>query len=398
MLDKYDVIIIGGGVASVFAALAKRNHLRVLIIEKNDQLLKKFMITGKGKSNIANTNNLDIFLKNLIDNNKFLIPALYHYNGETICQWLDTNKIKYFEKEPHRIHLLDTNISFRRKIIKLLNKQDVHILYNEAVTNIEKNNDNFKIFTNNHSFLAKNVIIATGGKSFATTGSSGDGYLFAQKFNLKVNPLYPIGVGINTNYFSKELQGVSVNNVKAFVFVEQKSIYNEVGPIMFTHYGLGGPLIKRISGYISKALLDKKQVTIKLEFYSRNDVLYEIKSNSTLKNCFRELNEKIKKELLNKWWKIDLKNISKKEINQIIDIMSNLFIKINSTQSIDFATNTGGGIDLNEINPNSYETKKVKGLYFIGEVLDLNPRTNGYNITTAFATANKCMEYINKHI
>lgn len=397
-MQKFDLIIIGAGVSGCFCAINKKDNIKTLLIDSNDCILKKFMITGKGKSNIANTSKIEIFIKNIIDSNKFIYPSLIRHNGNNIIEFLDEIGIKYYEKEPNRFHLQESNNNFRKKIIDILNKKEINITLNEQVIDVIKKDDHFVIETKNKKkFISNKLVIATGGKSFSKLGCKGFGYDIGKKFNHKIEQLYPIGVGLHINDEKmKVLQGISFDNVKATVFWENKVKYSEVGSIMFSHYGLGGPLIRRISGYVTKYLQNHNSCKIKICYIDKKIVEDEINNNKQLNACFRNYNKSVIKFLLRDFKNHnDLCNLKKEIKNQIINAITNVEYEINSFEPIEQAINTGGGINLKNIDPNTMESKLVNGLYFIGEVLDINPRTNGYNITVCYSTANSCIDDIN---
>ncbi len=180
--------------------------------------------------------------------------------------------MKYYYKQPFRVHLEDTNISLRRKILNEMTNKGIELLLNTRVMDIDKIDDTFTLKTNQGMFQCKHLIIATGGMSYKELGSRGDGYNFAKSFKINVTPLYPIGVGLHTHAFDKKLQGISLDDVKATVFIDNKEVYSETGPFMFTHYGIGGPVIRRVSGYISKALMNKQKCVLSLSFIKENEV------------------------------------------------------------------------------------------------------------------------------
>lgn len=280
-MKKFKIAIIGAGVSGIFAAISKNNIFKTILIDQNEVILKKFMVSGKGKSNITNTAPPDIFIKNLIDSNKFLYPAIQKYNSNDILSILDNLKINYYYKEPTRVHLSDTNISFRKKILNVINNNhNIKLSLNTHVSSIKKENDGFIIKTNNGIFQSEFLIIATGGLSYKILGANDSGYRFAKSFGINVTDLYPIGVGLHTDSFDKkELQGISLDNVIAKVKIENKIVYEESGSLMFTHYGVGGPVIRRVSGYFSKNLIQNKKCKLILVFNNKNDVEYELKNN-----------------------------------------------------------------------------------------------------------------------
>ncbi len=176
-----------------------------------------------------------------------------------------------------------------------IENKGIELLLNTKVVDIDKVEDNFVLRTNQGIFQCKDLIIATGGKSYQELGSRGDGYHFAKSFKINVTPLYPIGVGLHTNAFDKKLQGVSLDDVKATVYIDNKEVYSEVGAFMFTHYGIGGPVIRRVSGYITKALMNHQKCVLSLSFIKENEVLDGLNNKHYLKECFKNLNEEFKK-------------------------------------------------------------------------------------------------------
>ncbi len=396
----YDLLIIGAGVSCCFGLLHLKSNINTLVLEKNNEILKKFMITGKGKSNIANNSDVNIFLSNLIESNKFLYPCLTKYNGNNILKILDKYKLSYYEKEPHRYHLNDSNSKFRNIILNHINEnQNINLKLNTNVIDIEKKNDVFHVITTSEKFLSKNVIVATGGLSFKNLGASDFAYKIAKKFNHQLSKIYPIGVGLYLDELKiKQLQGISLDNVNIKVYWDKRIKYQETGPLMFTHYGIGGPVVRRVSGYVSKYLLDHHECIIEICFINQDIVEKELSKYKNLNQCFKNYNKTVINYLLNKYGNLDLNNISKKTKQEIINCLSNHQYVIKQTDTIDVAINTGGGIDLKKINPNNLESKIIKNLFFVGEALDLNPRTNGYNITTCFTTVMNCIDYLNKQL
>ncbi len=397
-MEKFDLIIVGGGVSGMFAACSEFNHYKTLVIDKNKAILKKFIMTGKGKSNITNTSDTKVFIDNLIDANKFIYPALNKYNSHGIIQLLDNLNIKYHEKTPHRIHLIDANEVFRDKLINYISShKNVQYRLNDEVIQIIKSNNQYYVKTKTSEFMTEHLIIATGGMSFPKTGSNGFGYKIAKQFGHNICDLYPIGVGFYVNNLDYAiLNGQSLDNVCAKVYWDNKLKYSEVGPLMFTLNGIGGPVIRRVSGYATKYLQNHEACKVEISLIDESQVMQELNSKKWLKDCFKELSHKVIDYFIGDYYKQynDLNNMPKQIKKEICDRLSHWTIDVSKTDEIELAINTGGGVDLKQINPNTYESNLVPGLYFIGEVLDVNPRTNGFNITVCYATANKCMEHI----
>lgn len=283
---------------------------------------------------------------------------------------------------------------------KLLEKDNVELLYDTNVFNVDKQNDLFLVSTSNEEYKSKKLIIATGGLSYPKTGSNGDGYKIAKKFNHTIKTQFAIGVGIKlTNNQFKELQGLSIN-VSVTILINNKVVIKESGPMMFSHFGLGGPIIRRVSGYISLGLKDNLPTEIKIEFLSLPEIEAEF-MQMNIKNSFLQINQKLKNILLdeiNIKKDLDLNNMNKIQKEEIKKQFNSYSIKNIELLDISQAIATGGGVHTKEINPNSFESLIVPNLFFIGEVLDVNAKTNGFNLTVAFASANKCIKYIQSNL
>lgn len=398
-MNKYDLIIIGAGVSGTFAAINANNKIKTLLIDSNSDILEKFMITGKGKSNITNTLPIKEFLNNLIDSNKFLYPSLNKYNSNNLINFLDDIKIKYHEKSKNRIHLLDDNSIYRNKIKSILNSnKNLKIKLNTKVIDVIESENSYKVkILDNNIYHAENIIFATGGLSYKNFGCDGSGYKILSDLGHEIKKQYPIGVGFITKKSFKELQGISIKNVEVAVIKDNKKIYSEIGSLIFTHFGIGGPVIRRVSGYVGKLLSEDKMPKIMIKWLNHDDVVNELNSKNELNQCFKSLNKKVRNFLLNDFdFESDLGNMKLKDKEKIINIMTNYNLEIKQTQSIDIAINTGGGVSLKDVNPNTFESYKKKNVYIVGEMLDLNPRTNGFNITVCYSSALTAINSINK--
>lgn len=405
-IKVYDVIIIGAGFSGCITAKYLDNNLSVMMVDQNNLILKKFLMTGKGYSNITNTLGINDFLNNIIDNNKFLYSSLSKYNSKNILEMCDDMKIRYFEKTPNRIHLLDSNEKFKEIFLnELIAKPNLDLKFNIKITSITHNIDHFVVTNRNiETYYAKNVVIATGGMSFGKfTGSDGYGYVLAQQFKHTIKPIYPIGVGIDVNDQQLlNLQASTMSNVCVTVYDQNnKPFHTETSELIFTHYGLGGPVIRRVSGYVSKQLIKYSNVKIIICFFDQKVILEELKKYRYLNQCFRMANKKVMAYLFDKI-KININsetsNLTKQQVNSIIDGLSKFELNIKKTRSIAEATNTGGGINLKEINPSTFMSKLQPNLYFIGEVIDLNPRTNGFNLTACYCSARVVADQLNDNI
>ncbi len=394
----WDLIIIGAGVSGTFAALNIKSNIKVLIIDRNNDILSKFMITGKGKSNI--TNNLDVknFLKNIIDSNKFMYPSLTRHNSDGILSLLDQLNINYHEKTKNRFHLIDENKHFREIIKeKLKKKTNIKMLFNTSVIEVDKIDDVFYIKTIDNEFKAKMLILATGGMSYKKLGCDYKGYEISNSLGHEIKQLYPIGVGfiVKNNPF-KDLQGISLKEVSISIFSNKKLIYSETGSLMFTHYGIGGPVVRRVSGYLSKLMINNQPFNVKIAWCDKSEVESDIKNMTKLSECFNSLNKKVKEMILKDYnIKTNISNLNHKSIEHIKNLLLNYYLDVDSTENLEYAINTGGGVSTKQINPNTFESRIVDNLYIIGELLDVNPRTNGFNITICYSSAMSASDDIN---
>ncbi|MGL4948386.1 MAG: aminoacetone oxidase family FAD-binding enzyme [Mycoplasma sp.] len=398
----HDVIIIGGGYSGSVLTYYLDENLSILMLENNKSILKKFLLTGKGYSNITNTLPNKEFLENVIGNKKFLYPTITKYNSTNILEWCDSLKIKYFEKTNNRIHLIDSNEKFRTILCeKLESKKNLEMKFNVNVSDIRKEGDHYQVFdSNGNTYYAKKVVMASGGLSFIKSDIFGSGYKIASKLNHRIEKTYPIGVGIvmNEDIFYG-LQGTSVTDTTIKVLDNNnKVITQETGNLMVTHFGIGGPVVRRISGFISKYLLENKSVKINISFMEPERINAELNAKSRFFDCFRNFSKKMLFNIFEKHnlnHDLDLGNLSNKQRSDIIDCLTNNTFTINKTDKIQVAISTGGGVSLKEINPNSFESKNYRDLYFIGEILDLNLKSNGFNLTMCYATARMCADNIN---
>ncbi|MGL4950939.1 MAG: aminoacetone oxidase family FAD-binding enzyme, partial [Mycoplasma sp.] len=321
-----------------------------------------------------------------------------------ILSWCDELNIKYEEKTKHRIHLIDSNEKFRTYLLNEFEKfPNLEFKFETNVKQVSYENEIYSIKDKSGQiYKSKKLVFATGGLSYIRDEIFGSGYKLASSFNHTIANTYPIGVGlILKSEWLDIMQGVSASDVKVSVYDRNENlIVEEKGNLMFTHFGLGGPVIRRVSGLISKHLMNNQSVKINLSFMEENEILKELSRNKRFFHCFKDVSKKLLFELFDKEdmnHDIDLGNISKVQKSLIIKCLTNNEFIINNTQQIQLAINTGGGIKLNEITPNSFESKNYKGLYFIGEILDVNPKSNGFNLTSYYMMARCCADHINNN-
>ncbi len=409
------VVVIGGGPAGMMAAIiASKNNNNVVLIEKMKLLGRKLLITGKGRCNITSSLPIEDFIKNTPGNGKFLYSCYQSFTNKDIIKFLKEEGLEVKEERGNRIFpITDHSQDVLDCFIKALNKNNVEIHYNEKVEEIlYKENKEGKVVTGvkteKQEILADKVILATGGKSYPLTGSTGDGYWLAQKLGHTVTTIKPslVPLEIYEKNICKELQGLSLRNVSIKIIdtEKNKTIFEEFGEMLFTHFGVSGPIILTASAHLVryKNIEEKyKKGKIKLEIDFK-PALSEQKLEARVLRDFDELKNKQYKNGLDKLLpqklipviidisKIEptkkVNEITKEERRELVHLLKNFTLKIKSSRPIEEAIITSGGINIKEINPKTMESKLVKNLYFAGEIIDVDSYTGGFNLQIAYST------------
>ena len=410
------VIVIGGGPAGMMAAITSaENGNEVILIEKMPSLGRKLCITGKGRCNITSSLEMEDFIKNTPGNGMFLYSAFNNYTNQDIISFLANQGLKVKEERGNRIFpVTDTARDVLNCFIKRLNELNVKIMLNTKVTEIitENTDTNSKkvvgVKTENEVIKAGKVILATGGKSYPTTGSTGDGYSFAKALGHTIKDVKPSLVPLESydKECVKELQGLSLKNVEINIIdeIKGKTIYNDFGEMLFTHFGVSGPTILSGSAHLVRyknidGLLKDKKIALTIDF---KPALTEEKLDSRILRDFEELKNKQFKNSLDKLLPKKLipviiqrtginenkkvNEITKEERRKIIKELKSFKIYIKGFRPIEEAIITSGGINIEEINPKTMESKIVNGLYFAGEVIDVDSYTGGFNLQIAYST------------
>lgn len=412
------VVIIGGGPAGMTAALSSRkNKDEVILLEKNSKLGRKLLITGKGRCNITSSLNMDEFIANVPGNGKFLYSAFQNFTNLDIINFLKQYGVSVKEERGHRIFpTSDKSLDVLNAFEKALKNNQVKIKFNCRVTKIVEENNKVKsvVYIDENgqtkTLLADKVILATGGKSYPQTGSTGDGYDIALKLGHTITQIKPSLVPLTTKETSleicKSLQGLSLKNV-AIKFIDEeknKVIYKDFGEMLFTHFGVSGPTILSASAHLLRykninELLKNNKIKLNIDL---KPALDQEKLNLRIQRDFeKEKNKEFKNSLNNllpqKMIPIVV-NISKinpeKQVNQVtkeerlqlISILKNFTITISGFRPIEEAIITAGGINIKEINPKTMESKLVQGLFFAGEIIDVDAYTGGFNLQIAYST------------
>ena len=409
------VIVIGGGPAGMMSAItAKENNNEVLIIEKNNQLGKKLLITGKGRCNITSSLEMDEFIKNTPGNGMFLYSAYKKYTNKDIINFLRKQGLEVKEERGNRIFpVTDKSVDVLKCFTKKIKELNIEIKYNTKATeilieNIDGINKIVGIRTDKEILKSDNVILAVGGKSYPLTGSTGDGYMLAEKLGhniVKIKPsLVPLE-GYNKNE-CKELQGLSLRNVgiKLKDIEKNKNIYEDFGEMLFTHFGVSGPTILSSSAHLVRyknidKLFNERKIVLEIDL---KPALDSKKLNDRILRDFEEFKNKQFKNSLDKLFPQKLipiiikrtqinpnkkvNEITKNEREKLIKTIKSFNVEIKGFRPIEEAIITSGGINTKEINPKTMESKKVKGLYFAGEIIDVDAYTGGFNLQIAYST------------
>lgn len=398
------VIIVGGGAAGMMAAIfAARNGNHVSIYEKNEKLGKKLFITGKGRCNITNAGDMETLFDSVMSNRKFLYSGFYSFSNEDVIRFFEQLGCKTKIERGNRVFPVSDKSS---DVIGAM-KQELHRLKVEVNLNcpvedlwIEQGIVKGIFIAGKTPVIADKVIIATGGLSYPTTGSTGDGYKLAEVLGHSIIKLFPSLVPLETReMYAKELQGVSLKNVKVTIHSNNKEIYSEFGEMLFTHYGVSGPVILSASPYIIPYLSKKELIlSINLKPALTEEQLdtrvlrdFEDVKNKQFKNSLDHLLPKKMIPVIISLSGIDsekkVHDITKEERKKLVYLLQHLEFHIKGTRDYNEAIITKGGVDVKEINPATMESKLVSGIYFIGEVLDLDALTGGFNLQIAWSTA-----------
>lgn len=401
------IAVIGGGAAGMMAAIvAARNGHKVHLYEKNEKLGKKLYITGKGRCNITNAADMDCLFANVMSNRKFLYSAFYGFDNMQTIQFFEELGVKTKVERGERVFpASDKSSDVINGMLRELKRLGVRIFYNSEVVDVEVEDDHvIGIHVSNDnktSYVPVGaVIVATGGLSYPSTGSTGDGYRFAKKMGHTVTKLTQSLVPFQTKEsYVTEMQGLSLRNVSLKLFAGKKKIFEDFGEMLFTHFGVSGPLVLSASSYVSnymdkqeiKMVLDLKPALTKEQLDARIIRDFSQMQNKQFKNGFDKLLPKKMIPVIIRLSEIDpnkpIHSVTKEERQRMISLLKEMELHVERLRGYNEAIITKGGISVKEINPGTMESNLVKGVYFVGEVLDLDALTGGYNLQIAWSTA-----------
>lgn len=399
------VVIIGGGAAGLMAAvIAGREGAQVTLLEKMNYLGKKMGITGKGRCNVTNAAPMSEFIKNTPGNGKFLYGAYERFSNQDLLQLLNEAGLETKVERGGRVFpASDSALDVRNTFMKLLKSYGVDVHLEEGAQEIIVEDGKVAaVKTKNETYPADAVLIATGGKSYPATGSTGDGYNLANKLGHKVTDIRPSLVPIVTEeVWVKDLMGLSLRNVELSVVAKNKVQAKMFGEMMFTHFGITGPIVLSLSHTVGKLMRKKNIETIGLDINlkpalsvekldKRIQKDFELYSKKQLINGLKDLLPQRLIPLVIQLAGLDphkpINQISKAERDSLVYIIQHLPLTVKGLRPVEEAIVTAGGLSLKEFNPKTMESKLVPGLYGAGEVLDIDAFTGGYNLQAAFST------------
>ena len=392
------VIVVGGGPAGIMAALTASKTNEVILVERNNEIGKKLRLTGGGRCNITNNRSIDEFFDKVVTNKKFLYSAFYTFSNDSLLEYLKENDFEYkieYDNDNKVYTKSDKADDIIRLFIDNLEKSNVKVMYDTKVEDliVEDNIIRGIVTSNGNKILGDKVIISTGGKSVPATGSDGSMYDILSKYGHKIDPLYPALVPLVIKEgFVKNLQGVSMKNVVLGAKVKKKK-YEIVGDMIFTHFGISGPGVLKLSSYINRAL-ENGEVEVTLDFVqdkSKDEISKLIKENTNktvLNNLKGLLPGNFLKEIVGLLNLTETKpsELKKEDEIKLVNYIKEMKLTAIETLSIKAAMVTSGGVAVKEINASTMESKLIKNLYFAGEIINVDAETGGYNLQIAFST------------
>ena len=390
------IAIVGAGAAGLMeAGLLAEKGFDVTVFDKNEKAGKKLFITGKGRCNLTNLCPPEEFLTNVVRGEKFLRSAIYGFSSFDCVNFFENLGLKTKLERGNRVFPESDKASDVVKVLKEKHCKNVKFLFDHEVLAIKKA-EQFEVICKSEKFLFDKIVIATGGKSYSATGSTGDGFKFAKAFGHSIEPIVPALCPIKlSDDFVKKLQGVSLKNVQLNILADGKKL-SFFGEMLFTDQGISGPIVLTASSFINRS----KNVSISLDFKpalseKQLDLRllrdFEANKNKELKSVLKGLLPKAVAECFAKAIDLDenkkIHDITKEERTILLNGLKNFKLTFEGLYNLNAGIITSGGVNLKEVNPKTMESKLVSGLYFVGEVLDVDALTGGFNLQIAWATA-----------
>ncbi len=398
---NFDIVVIGGGAAGMFAAItAAENGASVAVAEPNEKVGRKLAITGKGRCNVTNNSDNDTIMKNIPRNPRFMYSALSAFSAADTMAFFENEGVPLKTERGNRVFpVSDKAYDIVDALFFRMKRLGVELIRTKVLEITEENGAVTGVRTDKENITAQKVILATGGKSYPITGSTGDGYIMAEKLGHTVTELKPSLVPLETKEDCSVMMGLSLKNVTLSVVDNdrKKTVFKEMGEMIFTHFGISGPLVLSASSNMSAitegkytAFIDMKPALDMQQMESRIMRDFDERKNMQLSNALRKLlPEKIILPLLKKAGvspEKQVNSVTKAERGEILKCIKAFPLTVTSYRPISEAIITDGGISVKEINPKTMESKIVGGLYFAGEIIDVTGFTGGFNLQIAFST------------
>lgn len=403
-----DIIIIGGGASGCFGAVqAGRFGKSVLLFEPNEKLGRKLRITGKGRCNVTNNSDVQEHMKNIPVNNRFMYSAFSAFNAYDTINFFEEIGVPLKTERGNRVFPVSDNANdIADALAREMKKSGVKIIHKKVTGLIIENNICKGVKAGGEAYYAESVLIACGGKSYTKTGSTGDGYKLAKSAGHTITEIKPSLVPlVSPDKFCTEMMGLSLRNVTLNLYDGDKIIYSELGEMLFTHFGLSGPLVLSASSHIREMSPERYKILIDLKPALTPEQLDARIQRDFAENLNRDFANGIRKLLPAKLIPVAVRlsgispeqkvnGITKEQRHKFGELIKNFPVRISGFRPVEEAIITSGGVSVKEINPKTMESKITKGLFFAGEVIDVDAYTGGFNLQIAFSTAYSAVLYM----
>mgnify|MGYP004650545547 CR=1 FL=1 len=403
-----DIIIIGGGASGCFAGVqASRFGKSVLLFEKNEKLGRKLRITGKGRCNVTNNSDIQEHMKNIPTNPRFMYSAFSVFDAYNTMDFFEEIGVPLKTERGNRVFPVSDNANdIADSMVKEMKKSGVKIINKRVTKLIIENNTCIGVKAGNDEYYAKSILIACGGKSYQNTGSTGDGYTLAESAGHTITEIKPSLVPlVSPDKYCSEMMGLSLRNVTLNLYDRDKLIFSELGEMLFTHFGMSGPLVLSASSHIREMSPERYKVLIDLKPALSPEQLDARIQRDFAENLNRDFVNGIRKLLPAKLIPVAVRlsgispeqkvnSITKEQRHKFGQLIKAFPVRISGFRPVNEAIITSGGVSVKEINPKTMESKLISGLFFAGEVIDVDAYTGGFNLQIAFSTAYTAVLYM----